>query len=157
ATDGGTLLMQATYVYDAMGDRLEKDVWTSSSGTTTASRFAYLDQNAWADLDGSSTLQTRRLYLNGVDQLFARISSSGTAASSLTDRLGSVRDIADNTGAVQDHISYDGFGSVSSESNSSVGDRYKWTARENDSETGLQYNRARFYDPKVGRWLSQDM
>ena len=28
--------------------------------------------------------------------------------------------------------------------------------READSETGLQYNRARYYDPKVGRWLSQD-
>jgi RHS repeat-associated protein len=27
---------------------------------------------------------------------------------------------------------------------------------EADSETGLHCNRARYYDPKVGRWLSQD-
>src|SRR5262249_27580244 len=31
-----------------------------------------------------------------------------------------------------------------------------WTGREYDSETGLQYNRARYYDPKTGRWTSQD-
>jgi hypothetical protein len=40
-TDGGTLLTQATYVYDVGGNRLEKDVWTQASGTTTVSRFAY--------------------------------------------------------------------------------------------------------------------
>ncbi|MBX9660814.1 MAG: RHS repeat-associated core domain-containing protein, partial [Nitrospiraceae bacterium] len=31
-----------------------------------------------------------------------------------------------------------------------------WTGRELDAETGLQYNRARYYDPKTGRWTSQD-
>src|SRR5438105_11488615 len=50
ATDGGTLWMQATYVYDARGDRLEKDVWTSTNGLTT-SRFAYDNGNVWADLN----------------------------------------------------------------------------------------------------------
>jgi RHS repeat-associated protein len=154
STDGGTLLMQATYTYDAMGDRLEKDVWTQATGTVVT-RFAYDQQNAFADLNSSNQLQMRRLYFNGVDQLFARINSSGTAAWYLTDRLGSVRDIADNTGAVQDHINYDGFGNAT-ETNSSFGDRYKWTGRELDNESGLQYNRARYYDPKIGRWLSQD-
>src|SRR5438105_2734661 len=70
--------------------------------------------------------------------------------------MGSIRDITDNTGAVQDHINYDGFGSVTSESNATFGDRYKYTGRELDSETGLQFNRARYYDPKAGRWISQD-
>jgi RHS repeat-associated protein len=36
------------------------------------------------------------------------------------------------------------------------GNRYGFTARELDSVTGLQYNRARWYDPKTGRWTSQD-
>jgi RHS repeat-associated protein len=31
-----------------------------------------------------------------------------------------------------------------------------YTAREFDSETGLSYNRARYYDPAAGRWLSED-
>src|SRR5262249_22804569 len=45
---------------------------------------------------------------------------------------------------------------VSSESNTSFGDRFKWTGQEFDSSTGLQYNQARYYDPKTGRWTSQD-
>ena len=37
-----------------------------------------------------------------------------------------------------------------------VGDRWKFTGRELDSETGLQFNRARYLDQKTGRWTSQD-
>jgi YD repeat-containing protein len=33
ATDGGTVTTLATYVYDAFGNRIERDVWTQSSGT----------------------------------------------------------------------------------------------------------------------------
>jgi RHS repeat-associated protein len=74
----------------------------------------------------------------------------------LTDRLGSVRDVANNsTGVSIDHLDYDGFGNAT-ESTPANGDRYKYTAREIDSESGLQYNRARYYDPKTGRWTSQD-
>jgi RHS repeat-associated protein len=34
--------------------------------------------------------------------------------------------------------------------------RYAWTGREYDGTTGLQDNRARYYDPRAGRWTSQD-
>jgi RHS repeat-associated protein len=34
--------------------------------------------------------------------------------------------------------------------------RYGWTAREKDVETHLQYNRARWYDAAIGRWVSSD-
>lgn len=34
--------------------------------------------------------------------------------------------------------------------------RYTWTGREWDAEIELQYNRARYYDPTTGRWISQD-
>src|SRR5262249_5941281 len=70
--------------------------------------------------------------------------------------LGSLRQVTDGTGAVIDTIAYDAWGNVTSETNSANGGRYKWTGREADNETGLQYNRARYYDPKTGRWTSQD-
>jgi RHS repeat-associated protein len=150
--------MQATYTYDALGNRLEQDVWTGPTpGTLTVARYAYDGPNAWADLNGSNALQMRRLYLNGVDAVFARINSSGTAAWYLPDRLGSIRDITDNnTGAVIDHLNYDGFGNVTSESQQSNGDRFHWAGGEQDSETGLYHFGWRFYDPKVGRWTSRD-
>jgi len=34
--------------------------------------------------------------------------------------------------------------------------RFRWPGRESDAEVGLQYHRARHYDPAVGRWTSQD-
>ncbi|GIW79459.1 MAG: hypothetical protein KatS3mg105_1266 [Gemmatales bacterium] len=34
--------------------------------------------------------------------------------------------------------------------------RYRFTGREFDSETGLQYHRDRYYDPATGRWLTED-
>jgi len=37
-----------------------------------------------------------------------------------------------------------------------VDELFGYTSREWDSDVGLQYNRARWYDPAAGRWLSQD-
>jgi RHS repeat-associated protein len=61
----------------------------------------------------------------------------------------------DNTGALQDHLDYDAYGNVT-ESNKAFGDRYKFTAREYDYDTGLQYNLGRYYMPAAGRWLNED-
>jgi RHS repeat-associated protein len=45
---------------------------------------------------------------------------------------------------------------IISETNSGNRGRYAWSGRELDVETGLQYNRARYYDANTGRWMSQD-
>jgi RHS repeat-associated protein len=67
-----------------------------------------------------------------------------------------VRDIANNTtGASIDHLDYDGFGNAT-ESESSNGDRYKFTGAEWDKELQLQHNDWRYYSPATGRWISQD-
>jgi RHS repeat-associated protein len=153
ATDGGAATTLATYVYDALGNRIEKDVWT---GSTTVTRFGYDGDEVWVDLTSGNALQTRYLRGDMVDQLFARTSSAGTAAWYLTDQRGSARNLVDSSGAIQDTITYDGWGNVVSETNTSYGDRYKWTGREFDAETGLQYSRARVLDLKAGRWTTQD-
>jgi hypothetical protein len=108
-------------------------------------RYGYDGANVWADLDGSNALVMRRLYLDGLDEVVARIAADGTTAWYLPDRQGSVRDLTDATGAVQEHLTYDGFGNVVTDTNGSFGDRYKYTGRELDSATGLQYNRGRYY------------
>ena len=169
-TSGSTLLQQATYVFDALDNRSEKDTWTQSSGTTTT-RFAYNESQdggaglqpaqggaLWADLNGSNALQTRYLRGDALDQLFARITggTGGTASWYLTDREGSVQNLTDDSGNLQDTITYDAFGNVLSESNPSYGDRFKYTGSQLDSETGLQQDRARVYDSVHGRWMSQD-
>jgi RHS repeat-associated protein len=155
AGGGGTLLAVATYVYDALGNRLEQDDWTSTGGATVT-RFASDGQNVYADMNGSNSLLMRRVFGDGVDQVIARESAGGTVAWYLADRLGSVIGQLDATGSPINTIVYDGSGNQTSQSSPANGDRYGFTGRELDSVTGLQYNRARWYDPQTGRWTSQD-
>jgi RHS repeat-associated protein len=50
---------------------------------------------------------------------------------------------------------YDGFGRVRRVTELAP-DHYRFTGRELDSVTGLQYNRARCFDPSPGRWLTEE-
>ena len=59
ATDGGAATTWVTFTYDAFGDRIQKDLWTQTSGVVTTTRQAYDGIDVWADLDGSSSLTTR--------------------------------------------------------------------------------------------------
>ncbi len=54
------------------------------------------------------------------------------------------------------HIAYDAFGNVQSESNPVVDHVFGFTGRPWDENTGLYYNRARYYDPLIGRFISED-
>jgi RHS repeat-associated protein len=89
-------------------------------------------------------------------QVFLQAGSNVGEAIYLTDRLGSVRNLTDSNGNLIDTITYDGFGNVTNETSTLVADRWKYTGREFDRETGLQFNRARYLDQKTGRWTSQD-
>jgi RHS repeat-associated protein len=153
--NAGATVQQLTYKYDVFGDRIDMEV--TINGTTTATHFAYDGQNAWADLSSANLLQMRRLYLDAIDAVFARISSAGTTAWYLTDRQGSVRDVANNTtGGGIDHIDYGGFGSIANETQSANGDRIKYHGGIFDSQTGLLLFFLREEDPATGRWNSQD-
>jgi RHS repeat-associated protein len=52
-------------------------------------------------------------------------------------------------------LTYDGFGKVPSVSDPPA-DRYRFTGRELESLTCMQYNQARYFDPGPGRWLTED-
>jgi RHS repeat-associated protein len=67
-----------------------------------------------------------------------------------------VRDVVDDSGTVLNHVVYDAFGGVTSQTDESVVFRYGYTARELDAESGLQYNRARYLDSFTGKFISED-
>jgi RHS repeat-associated protein len=53
-----------------------------------------------------------------------------------------------------DHVEYNSFGKRLD--TPAIDAAFGWTGRYRDAHTGLQYNNARWYDPTVGRWLSED-
>ena len=119
-----------SYTYDVLGRRVEEDKWKGSGGGTATMRFLLDDQSVYADLDGSNAVKTRYLLGDNLDQLFARITASTQPNSgvtwSLTDRLGSVRDLMDSTQVIRNHLDYTGFG-VMTQTTPTYSDRYGYT------------------------------
>ncbi len=109
----------------------------------------------------SPVLKTRYLHGPAVDQILAQEEIDTTTGDSadvlwmLTDHLGSVRDIVNQAGEAVSHVTYDAFGNIVGGTGVLL-TRYLYTGRELDTLTGLQYNRNRWYDPALGRWISED-
>jgi RHS repeat-associated protein len=128
------------------------------NGTQTST--LYDGSDLIMDFNSSGSLEMR--YLNGptgqlVDTVLARESASGTVAWYLPDRLGTVRDLINNSGAIIDHIDFSAFGTVLDQSAPSEGDRMMgFEGMELDSVTGLNLAMYRAQDPGTGRWTSQD-
>ena len=147
-----------TYTYDAFDRRIAQRVDPDGAGPQTSARthFVYDGDRVWADLDDQGQLLAAYLHGAQIDELVARYRPVQGTAWYLTDHLGTVRDITDAAGTVIDHVDFDSFGNLTAESHPPYGDRYKFTGREFDADTGLYYYRARYYDPQLGRFLSLD-
>ncbi|MCC6509136.1 MAG: hypothetical protein IT423_08520, partial [Pirellulaceae bacterium] len=149
-TASGTVTSQTNYVYDALDRRILVD----TNGTKLAT--VYVGSSVWADFDANGNMLARYVPGEGTDELLARYRPGEGTSWYLEDRLGSVRNLTDSSGVVVDTLEYDSFGNVLSETNPARGDRFKFTGREFDSATGLYYNRARYYDPQTGEFISED-
>jgi len=143
---GGTV----SFKYDPFGRRIEK---VSPSGTTI---YAYDGDNVVVEEDAAGTAIGRFTQGLGVDEPLAIFVSHDLSTYFYqADGLGSVTSLSGSTGALANTYVYDSFGNLTS-STGSVPNSFQFTAREFDSETGLYYYRARYYDPTVGRFLSED-
>jgi len=71
------------------------------------------------------------------------------------DAIGSVRSMTDDDGSQVQTYSYDAWGNITASSGTEANE-YKFTSRRWEAELGLQYNRARFYDPGIGRFITLD-
>ncbi len=154
----GNITLQADYTYDVFDRRLAKVVDTDGAGVAiaTVERFVYDDDNIALTFDGNGIVTNRYLHGPVVDQILASENATGQVLWALTDNQGTVRDVVDSTGIFQNHITYNSFGNVTSQTNPTVSIRFGYTGRELDAETGQNYYRARYYDPQVGEFLSED-
>ena len=71
------------------------------------------------------------------------------------DGLGSITSLTNPAGAVAASYVYDSFGNLTA-STGTISNPFQYSGREFDSETGIYYYRARYYDPSAGRFLGED-
>ncbi len=135
---------QARFAYDPQGRRVEK----VAGGTTTT--WTYEGQTILRESSGSGTL--KYMHGPGTDEPLAQEDGTGALTFFHADALGSVTKITNLTGAVLTTRRYDSFGNFELAPASGYG----FTGREWDPETSLFYYRARYYDPRIGRFLSED-
>jgi RHS repeat-associated protein len=155
----GAVLMSAEYQYDPFNRRVAKLVDPDGDGpaAVNASHFVYDGPHIALEFNAAGDLVRRVLHGDLIDQIFAEdLISTGQTLWSLTDHLGTIRDVVDDAGAVLNHLTYNAFGEITSETNAAVDHFFSFTGREFDSETGNYYYRARYYDPRTGRFLSED-
>jgi RHS repeat-associated protein len=90
----------------------------------------------------------------GIDNKLWYTSSSTGTAFFLTDHLGSTRALVSSAGDIipGTQVSYDSFGVPSTQ----IPTRFLYTGREYDYDTELYYYRARWYDPRARRFISED-
>jgi RHS repeat-associated protein len=146
----GVVTKTIEYLYDVSDRRIGKSI-----DGAVAERYVYDGSNIALVFDGAGSQTHRYLYGTGVDTVLAD-ERGGAVVWALADNQGTIRDLVDGNGTILNHITYDSFGKIVSQSNASVEFRYGYTGREQDAETGLDYYRARYYDAVNGRFISED-
>jgi RHS repeat-associated protein len=129
-----------------LGRRTEK---TNQYGTT---RYILAGGNVMSELDGSNGLLRRYVYGPGTDQPIAMINADGSREYYHYDGQGSVIATSSDNGVVVASYVYDAYGRT----DDLTGNPYRYAGRHLDFETGFYYNRARYYSPQLGRFLSAD-
>ncbi|MEM6432630.1 MAG: RHS repeat-associated core domain-containing protein [Cyanobacteria bacterium P01_D01_bin.115] len=152
------VVQRVDYTYDVMNRRIAKSVDSDGDGALSAEtmRFVYDRDKVLLEFEGNLANPSMR-YLHGpqVDQVLAQEDGSDTQWL-LSDHLGTIKDLVDDSGNVVNHRTFDSYGNLIEETDSNFDSRYSFTGREFDEETGLHYYRARYYDGELGQFISQD-
>ncbi len=180
--DGGTPEI-TYYVYDAGGQRVRKVTERTAAAGQTPTRMneriylggfeIYREYNG----DGTTvTLERETLHVMDDQQRIALVETKTIDAGNginlptdlltpilryqLSNHLGSTSLELDADGAVLSYEEYHPYGTTAYQAGRSVAEvslkRYRYTGKERDEETGLNYHGARYYATWLGRWMAAD-
>jgi RHS repeat-associated protein len=138
----------AVLAYDPTGRLLS----IAQGGVTT--KFLYDGTRLIAEYNGSNILLRRYVHGDGVDDPIVWYDSSGTTNKRdlFKDERGSV--IAADSGAAVTSLKYDEYGNATVTGSTSP--RFQYTGQVWLPELGLNYYKARIYNPDLGRFMQTD-
>ena len=151
-----------TFTYDVMGRRLSKTV-VHNGNTLSSDYYIYDGADIIAVTDANRTVKTVYTHGLGIDE-HLMMKKDTTDYFMLTDGLGSVIALTDQSGNIIERTQYQSYGTPvfenavtgSTSAWSTTGNIYSYTGREWTAGLNLFYYRARYYDPNTGRFIQQD-
>jgi RHS repeat-associated protein len=136
------------FKYDPFGRRIYK------SGPNFTGVFLYDGVNLIETVNASGSEVASYTHTRKIDETLAEL-RQGTASFYEQDGLGSVTSLSNSAGALANTYTYDSFGKLTA-STGTISNPFQYAGREFDQETGIYYNRARYLDQNVGRFVSAD-
>ncbi|POA31640.1 type IV secretion protein Rhs, partial [Pseudomonas sp. GW456-12-1-14-TSB6] len=145
----------ATYQYDAFGRRIRKTV----NGQTT--EFFWQGDHLIAE--SSPTQHRSFIYEPGTFRPLAMLDGKGPKRACpfyyQLDHLGTPQELTDYSGEIVWSAKYSAYGKVTSlelATEDYLNQPLRFQGQYFDDESGLHYNRHRYYDPDLGRYLTPD-
>jgi len=139
------------YAYNGDGLRVEKTVRRSDKGNTAeTTSYLYDRQHVILETRGSESIR----YARGINYI-ARIDNTDKLSYFMYNGHGDVVQTVSEDGEIENRYDYDIFGNPTLTVESYL-NSIRYAGEFYDSETGLYYLRARYYDPYIGRFISED-
>jgi len=161
-TNGSTLV---TMIYDAFGNRVAKTVTNLATRVSSTTQYLVEDDvnptglpQVMEELAGPiGAGVVARTYTYGLQRISGNQVLNGAWTPSFYgyDGGGSVRQLTNSAGVVTDEYEYDAFGNSFTKSGTTP-NNYLYRGEQYDSDLGLYYLRARYYNPATGRFMSRD-
>jgi RHS repeat-associated protein len=106
------------------------------------------------ELDGNGSISARYAHGRQVDEPLAEV-RAGASSYYDSDGIISTTSLISSTGLLASSYTYDSYGTLTA-TTGTMANPFRFTDREFDQETGLYNYRSRYYDPSIGRFLSED-
>ena len=150
----GTPSVNASYAYDAIGRRVSK---TSNNTTVIFVNSKNHVLTEYLSLNnGPFTENQSNIYATYIDEPIALINVNGKYFYHSNSQF-SIGAITDSTGNLAERFGYNAYGKpITILESILVNNKCFFTGCQLDSETGLFYFRARYYDASLGQFISRD-
>jgi RHS repeat-associated protein len=145
---------QVALAYNGLGQLVSK----TANGITTQYLIDDLSPTGYPQVvEELVNGQVSRQYTYGLERIneLQTVNNTPTASFYQYDGRGTVRMLTNSAGAVTDTYEYDAFGNEIAHTGSTP-NAYLYRGERYDSDLGLYYLRARWYNPVTGRFMTRD-